>query len=92
MVQALTRILLESVLSSYEDNLRDVGGGGGPWMCSVQIIAVMIKRVRISETSVCLNETTRRYIPEGCILSRRRENLKSRGKYDDYSYKRCLCT
>jgi hypothetical protein len=38
-----------------------------------------ISVVRISETSVYFNETTRRYIPEGCLLyTRRRENLKSK--------------
>jgi hypothetical protein len=28
----------------------------------------MIEAVRISETSAYFNETTRRYIPEGCLL------------------------
>jgi hypothetical protein len=38
----------------------------------------MMETVRISETSVYSNETTRRYIPEGSDLNiRRRENLKS---------------
>jgi hypothetical protein len=38
----------------------------------------MIETLRISETSVYFNETTRRYNPEGCHLHiRRRENLKS---------------
>jgi hypothetical protein len=39
--------------------------------------ALMIVAVRASETSVYFNETTRRYIPEGCHLhTSRRENLK----------------
>jgi hypothetical protein len=38
----------------------------------------MIEAVRISETSVIFNVTTRRYIPEDSKLhTRRRENLKS---------------
>jgi hypothetical protein len=38
----------------------------------------MMEAVRTSETSVNLNVTTRRYIPEDCKLhTRRRENLKS---------------
>jgi hypothetical protein len=38
----------------------------------------MMEAVRISETSVCSDENTRRYIPEDCKLHiRRRENLKS---------------
>jgi hypothetical protein len=38
----------------------------------------MVEAVRTSDTSVCTNETTRRYIPEGChFRTRRRENLKS---------------
>jgi hypothetical protein len=38
----------------------------------------MMEAVRTSETSVYLNETTRRYIPEDSKLhTRRRENLKS---------------
>jgi len=37
-----------------------------------------MEAVRSSETSVCSNETTRRYIPEGSHLhTRRRDNLKS---------------
>jgi hypothetical protein len=45
-----------------------------------QTIALMMKAVGlgISETSVNVYETTRRSIPEGCLLhTRRRENLKS---------------
>jgi hypothetical protein len=39
----------------------------------------MKKELRLSETSVYSNETSRRYIPEGFNLhTRRRENLKSR--------------
>jgi hypothetical protein len=38
--------------------------------------ALMMEEVRTSETSVYSNETTRRYIPEGCNLhTRRREKL-----------------
>jgi hypothetical protein len=41
-------------------------------------IRVMMKAVRTSETSVCSNETTWRYIPEGFHLhTRRSEHLKS---------------
>jgi hypothetical protein len=37
-----------------------------------------MEAVRASETSICSNETTRRYIPEGFNLhTRRRENMKS---------------
>jgi hypothetical protein len=39
---------------------------------------VTMEAVRTSETSVHFNETTRRYIPEGCHLhASRREDLKS---------------
>jgi hypothetical protein len=39
---------------------------------------MVMEAVRTSETSVCFNDTTRRYIPEGCHFhTRRRENLKS---------------
>jgi hypothetical protein len=42
------------------------------------IIAMMVEAVRISETSVHPNETTKRYIPEGSKLhTRGSENLKS---------------
>jgi hypothetical protein len=38
----------------------------------------MLEALRTSETSVCSNETTRRYITESSnIHTRRRENLKS---------------
>jgi hypothetical protein len=38
----------------------------------------MMEAVRTSKTLVYLDETTRRYISEGCHLhTRRRENLKS---------------
>jgi hypothetical protein len=41
----------------------------------------MMEAVRTSETSVNINVTTRRYIPEDCKLhTRRRENLKSQKK------------
>jgi hypothetical protein len=44
--------------------------------------ALIIEAVRTSETSVCFNKTTLRYIPEGCRLhTRRRENLKSQSLY-----------
>jgi hypothetical protein len=44
----------------------------------VLFFALMMEAVRTSETSVCSNETTRRYMPEETELhSRRRENLKS---------------
>jgi hypothetical protein len=43
---------------------------------SGRFIALMMDAVRTSETSVYFNETTRRYIPEGCHLqTRRRENM-----------------
>jgi hypothetical protein len=46
------------------------------------MIVLMIEAVRTSETSVNLNVTTRRYIPEGSNLhTRRRENLKSHTSY-----------
>jgi hypothetical protein len=39
---------------------------------------LMVKAVCISETSVYLNETTKRHIPEGCPFhTHRRENLNS---------------
>jgi len=42
------------------------------------VIALIMEAIRTSETSVYSNETTRRYIPDGCNLrSRRREDLKS---------------
>jgi hypothetical protein len=34
----------------------------------VDVIALMMEAVRVSEASVCNNETTRRYISEGCHL------------------------
>jgi hypothetical protein len=38
---------------------------------------MVMEAIRTSETSVYFNETTRRYIPEGCHLhTRRRKNLK----------------
>jgi hypothetical protein len=41
-------------------------------------IALMMEGVRISETSVNFNVTTRHYIPEDSkVHTRRRENLKS---------------
>jgi len=41
------------------------------------MIALMMKAVRTSETSVIINLTTQRYIPEDSKLhTRRRENLK----------------
>jgi hypothetical protein len=43
----------------------------------VSIIALMMEAVYTSETSVHFNVTTRRYIPEDSIHTRRRENLKS---------------
>jgi hypothetical protein len=40
-------------------------------------IALMMGAVRTSETSLYFNDTTRRYIPQGCHLhTRRHENLK----------------
>jgi hypothetical protein len=45
------------------------------WLLSPSFFALM-EVVRISETSVYFNETTRRYIPEGCHHTRRCENLK----------------
>jgi hypothetical protein len=45
------------------------------------IIALLMKAVRTSETSVYYNETTRRYIPEDSNLHTcRREYLNSRRK------------
>jgi hypothetical protein len=44
----------------------------------ILIIALMMGAVRTSETPVCSNEATRRYIPEGShVHTRRRENMKS---------------
>jgi hypothetical protein len=44
---------------------------------TASIIALMMKVVRTSETSVYTNKTTGRCIPEGSNLhTRRRENLK----------------
>jgi hypothetical protein len=44
----------------------------------MNFIALMMEAVRISETTVTFNVTTRRYIPEDSKLhTRRRENLKS---------------
>jgi hypothetical protein len=49
----------------------------------------MMEAVRASETSVCFNETTQRYIPESCYLYiRRRENLKSHFHIHFHSYER----
>jgi hypothetical protein len=43
-----------------------------------RFIRAMIEAVRISETSVNFNVTTRCYIPQDSVLyTRRRENLKS---------------
>jgi hypothetical protein len=39
------------------------------------IIALMTVAARTSKTSVYLNETTRRYIPEVCHLHTRHENI-----------------
>jgi hypothetical protein len=45
-----------------------------PW----SLVKLTVATVRTSETSVYFNESTRRYIPEGCHLhNRRSENLKS---------------
>jgi hypothetical protein len=50
-------------------------------MHTASIIRAMVATVRISETSVHYNVTTRRYIPEDSKLhTRRRENLKSHKK------------
>jgi hypothetical protein len=47
-------------------------------MCTASIRALMMEAVRISETSINFNVTTRRYIPEDSKLhTRYRENLKS---------------
>jgi hypothetical protein len=45
--------------------------------CLHQGDGLMTEAVRASETSAYLNETTRRYIPEGYHHTRRRENLIS---------------
>jgi hypothetical protein len=34
----------------------------------IAFIALMTEAVRTSETSVYFNETTRHYIPEGCVI------------------------
>jgi hypothetical protein len=48
-------------------------------------MVLMMEAVRTSETSVYFNETTRRFISEGCHLHiRRRENLKSHVTVYDY--------
>jgi hypothetical protein len=45
---------------------------------TASIIALMMEALRSSETSVNLNVTSRRYIPEDSKLAnRRRKNLKS---------------
>jgi hypothetical protein len=50
----------------------------------IRFIALMMEAVRISETSVYFNETTRRYVPEGYNLhTRRRDNLKSQKDNED---------
>jgi hypothetical protein len=43
---------------------------------AIALIALMVKAVRTSETSVIFCDTTRPFIPEGCHLhTRHRENL-----------------
>jgi hypothetical protein len=52
---------------------------------------VIMKAVRTSETSVYLNETARRYIPEGCHLHiRRRETLKHKTLVPIYVTQNCI--
>jgi hypothetical protein len=47
-------------------------------LCAASVIRAKTEAVRTSETSDYFNETTHRYIPEGCHLhTRRRESLKS---------------
>jgi hypothetical protein len=47
--------------------------------------AMVMEAVRISETSVCFNETTRRYITQYCrLLTHSREYLKSHMLGRDY--------
>jgi hypothetical protein len=43
-------------------------------------IAVMMKAVRTSKTSVYFNKITRSHIPESCLHTRRRENLKTHNR------------
>jgi hypothetical protein len=51
-----------------------------PFGVMILIITMMTETVRISETSVYSNETSRRYIPEGSHLHTVSiENLKSTG-------------
>jgi hypothetical protein len=51
-----------------------------------------MEKVPASETSVYFNETTRRYIPDGCHLhTRRRENLKSHELIDKSLLERSVC-
>jgi hypothetical protein len=46
----------------------------------------MMEAVRTSETSICSNETTQCYIPEGYnVHTRSRENLKSQNAHRGWS-------
>jgi hypothetical protein len=48
-------------------------------------ITLVMEAVRTSEAPIYFNETTWRYIPEGCHLhTRRRENLKSHYQYINF--------
>jgi hypothetical protein len=44
---------------------------------TASVMVLVMEAVRISETSVYFKETTRRCIPESCLHTHRRENLKS---------------
>jgi hypothetical protein len=49
-------------------------------------IALMMEEVRVSETSICIGETTQRHTSEGCHLhAHRRENLKFQFVHGFYS-------
>jgi hypothetical protein len=55
------------------------------WDVAPYSLALMMEEVRTCETSVYFNETTRRYIPEGCNLHiRRLENLKSHKRTETF--------
>jgi hypothetical protein len=64
----------------YSTYLNDRGSEVRHWFPSnttTDFSALMMDPAHTSETSVYFSDTTRRYIPEGCLYARRRENLKS---------------
>jgi len=55
------------------------------------VIALMMEALRTSETSAYYRETTRHYIPEGCLPhTHRRENLKCHNVKIGYRLQLCL--